>query len=149
MPPRAKVTLTPAQTELLRAALRESLEDATGFPAGSDRHDRLERWIQRLDDRFSDRSDRDAIDLRLKGADGDVLLASLGSALGRLRASTKQDFDRLCEALTTPRSTAAADLTCAEQDLARLEDLETLYRLLKTAVAQETGRPAGRRRILP
>ena len=146
MPPRAKVSLTPTQAELLRAALRASLEDATGFPAGSDRHNRLERWIQRLDDRFSD---REAVDLRLKGADWDVMLASLGSALARLRASTKQDFDRLWEALTTPQSTASADLAHAEQDLARLEELETLHRLLKTAVTQETGRPAGRRRILP
>ena len=146
MPPRAKVTLTPAQAELLRAALRESLGDATGFPAGSDRHDRLERWIQRLDDRLSD---RDAVDLRLKGADGDVLLASLGSALARLRASTKQDFDRLWEALTTPQSKASADLARAEQDLVRLEELETLHRLLKTAVTQEIGRTTGRRRILP
>ena len=146
MPPRAKVTLTPAQIELLRWALRESLEDSAGFPAGSDRHSRLERWIQRLDDRSSVPG---AVDVRLKSADWDVMLASLGFALARLRTSTKHDFDRLWEALATPRPATSADLARAEQDLARLEELEALHHLLKTALAQETGRPSARRWILP
>lgn len=146
MPPRTKVTLTPGQAELLRAALRESLSDTAGFPAGSDRRERLERWNQRLDERASDDG---AFDLRFKGADWDVFMTSLGTALARLRAGTKHDFDRLWEALAAPATTGSADLARAEEDLARLEELEALSRLLKTAVTQEGSRPPRRRWILP
>ncbi|HEX2170899.1 MAG TPA: hypothetical protein VHL09_00440 [Dehalococcoidia bacterium] len=143
--PRSKVSLSAGDRSLLLEALRASRDDPAGFPVESDRRERLERWIER----FEERAGAGPVEVRVAPSDWDVLQTSLGWLIRDLRAQCNRHFDVLQAGLVRPDTVAPDHLTAAQRDLGRLEQATVLLEHLRSRLVNEQERAARRRRILP
>lgn len=144
--PRSKVTLSADERDALAEAFRLAREDHAAFPVDSDRRERLDRWIGRLEERAAAPG---PADFRVAPADWDVLQAGLGLLLKRLRAQSKRHFEVLQAALLDATAVSESDLADARSDLARLDRVQALSDQLRARLAHEDERAARRRWILP
>ena len=144
--PRSKVTLSAGDRAVLTEALELGRADAASFPPESERRERLDRWIGRLEERAGLPG---PADFRVAPADWDVLRTALGLLLKQLRSLSAGHFELLQAALRDPTAAAGSSVAEARRDLARLDQAEALLEQLRTRLLSEDERAGRRRWILP
>ena len=144
MAQRIKVTLATDDLVLLQGVLLDAQGDPSRFPPESERRERLDRWLRRLDEQIARRGQ----EVRLTEADWDVLDACLGRRAGRLRADARALFDTVVAGSPRDPASQARLQAAAEAALAELDRIDGLVQQFRDRLTRELGRPPRRPWIL-